>query len=121
MVVRPDQEALLGSTSGGTPATVKVYPRRWLVLAIFSLIFAVNNAQWITFGPVADEIKCYYRTTDFWINSLSMVYMAGYIVVVALAVWSLDRFGLRNVMIGSAMILALGSWLRVIGSGELTV
>ncbi|KAL5476265.1 hypothetical protein EMCRGX_G026188 [Ephydatia muelleri] len=100
----------------GDATVVKAYPRRWLVLSVFSLIFAVNNAQWITFGPVADEIKCYYGTTDFWINSLSIVYMAGYIVLVAFAVWALDRFGLRDVMIGSVMVLAVGSWLRVIGS-----
>ena len=106
-----------GVDGNGASATVKAYPRRWLVLSIFSLIFAVNNAQWITFGPVADEIKCYYGTTDFWINSLAMVYMAGYVVLVAFAVWALDWFGLRNVMIGSAMVLAVGSWLRVIGSG----
>lgn len=106
--MQSDKEPLLGG--------VKAYPRRWVVLSVFSLTFAVNNAQWITFSPVADEIKCYYGTTDFWINSLSMVYMASYIVLVVFAVWALERFGLRNVMIGSTMILALGSWLRVIGS-----
>lgn len=97
---------------------IRAYWWRWVVLAVFVLNLAVNNAIWITFGPIADVIGCYYNISDFWVNSLSMIYMVVYIMLVLPSSWMLNRMGLRTTVILSSFTTALGACLRLTGCGE---
>ena len=99
--------------------SVKTYWWRWPVLLLTCCNIAMLNTNWISFGSISDVSACYYRTSTFWINSLSMSYMLSYVVLIGPAAWCLDKLGLRfTFVIGSASV-ALGSWIRVAGSGEL--
>ena len=97
---------------------IRAYWWRWVVLAVFVLNLAVNNVMWITFGPIADVIGCYYNISDFWVNSLSMIYMVVYIMLVLPSSWMLNRMGLRTTVILSSFTTALGACLRLTGCGE---
>ena len=98
---------------------VRTYWWRWLVLAVFSLNLGMNNLQWISLGPVADVITCYYGLSNFWVNSLSMVYMLVYILLFVLSALSLDRLGLRTTIIIGSCMNALGAAMRLAGTGSL--
>ena len=104
--------------STGPAEKLRTYWWRWLVLAEFVVLLGFNNAQWITFGSVADVMTCYYETSNFWINSLSMIYMATYIVFVIPSALMLSRLGLRTIFITAACANAAGACLRWAGSGK---
>ena len=111
---RGDSE-IAGSTMDGK---MKVYWWRWAVLFVFVADLSVNNGIWITFGPIADAMRCYYSLSDFWINSVSMVYMVTYLLFIVPSVWVMARFGLRTTLVIAACFNALGACLRVAGVGE---
>ena len=99
-------------------AIIRTYWWRWVVLAVFVLNLGLNNFMWITFGPIADVVRCYYSVSDFWVNSLSMTYMVTYIALVFPCSWLLDKVGLRTTTILGSFATVLGACLRLAGSGE---
>lgn len=104
--------------TGDTTDKIKVYKWRWVVLAVFIANMTVNNAIWIASGPIADVMKCYYNVTNFWVNSLSMVYMLTYILFVAPSAWLVGRVGLRTTAVLASCGSAAGACLKLAGVGE---
>ena len=97
---------------------IRVYRRRWVVLVIIVADLTVNYGIWIAFAPIADAMKCYYGISDFWVNSVSMVYMLTYILFVVPSLWLLERVGLRTTSVIAACFNAVGACLKVAGVGE---
>jgi cyanate permease len=73
----------------------KVYRRRWLMLAVYMLMVAVNQLLWITFAPITGEATKYYGVSDLKIGILSMCFMIAYIFVSIPASWIIDKYGIR--------------------------
>lgn len=65
--------------------------RRWIMLAIFSIVTLSNAAAWITFAPIADVTQEHFGVSAFAVNSLSLVYMLAYMPFVFVASWLLDK------------------------------
>ena len=105
-------------TDGKERDEIKVYKWRWVVLAVIVTDLCVNNAMWITLSPISNVAKCYYATSDFWINSVSMVYMLTYILFIVPSAWLLNSAGLRTTAVIAACLNAAGACLRVAGTGE---
>jgi MFS family permease len=81
----------------------KVYGIRWMMLAVYMVMVAVNQLLWITFAPITGEATKYYGVSDLRIGILSMCFMIVYIVVSIPASWVIDKFGIRiGVGIGAA-------------------
>jgi cyanate permease len=72
-----------------------VYRRRWLMLAVYMLMVAVNQLLWITFAPITGDATKFYGVSDLQIGILSMCFMIVYIVVSIPASWIIDKFGIR--------------------------
>ena len=96
---------------------IRTYPWRWVVLAIFFLNLGINNSVWITIAPVADVMRCYYGISNTWVNTTTTVYMATYVLFFLPCAWILDRYGLRVTMILASLTNALGTAVRVAGTG----
>ena len=64
-----------------TEANIKIYPYRWVVLAVFMLVVSVNQLMWITFAPVTGTAASFYHVSDLSIGLLSMVFMVVYVLV----------------------------------------
>jgi cyanate permease len=73
----------------------KVYKTRWVMLAVYMCMVAVNQLLWITFAPITGDATKYYGVSDLRIGVLSMCFMIVYIVVSIPASWIIDRFGIR--------------------------
>ena len=97
---------------------IKVYPWRWVVLAIFTLNNAVTNYLWIMSSVVADVMLCYYSISETMLNLLSTSYMMVYIVMVIPAVWLINNHGLKTPTVIASGMMTLGAALRVAGSGN---
>lgn len=93
---------------------IKLYPRRWIILFIFSLISMMNEVIWISLASVSNVVKDYYRITFHQVNWLAMIFSAVYITVVG-AVFILNKFGLKVTIIAGALCNAIGAGFRLIG------
>ncbi|SMC16599.1 MFS transporter, FLVCR family, feline leukemia virus subgroup C receptor-related protein [Clostridium acidisoli DSM 12555] len=80
------------------------YKYRWVILAVFSIINAVIQMQWLTFASVAIIAQKVYKVSSFQIDSLSMIFMLVFIVACIPASYIIDRFGIR-IGIGIGAIL----------------
>jgi MFS family permease len=73
----------------------RVYGSRWMMLAVYMFMVAVNQLLWITFAPITGDATRYYGVSDLRIGVLSMCFMIVYIVVSIPASWIIDKFGIR--------------------------
>jgi len=78
-----------------TQSTFKLYRYRWIMLAVFMVIAAVNQLLWITFAPITSDATQYYGVSDLYIGILSMCFMIVYILVSIPASWVIDKYGIR--------------------------
>ena len=92
--------------------------RRWAVLAAFFLANLSNAALWTTFAPIASLAETYYGVSDTAINAFAVSYLAAYIPgsILALAVYSFRKDGLRIGIILATVMTCLGAFLRYLGS-----
>ena len=96
-------------------------PRRWLVLAVYSLVSLVLQLQWLTFAPVAREAAAAYGVTSLDVDLLSIVFMFVFVVACIPASYVLDRFGLRvGVGLGALLMGAFGLFKGAFG-GDYTM
>ena len=95
------------------PETVKqVYGYRWVVLAVFSLITAVIQIQWLTFAAIAREARLYYGVSPLAIDSLSLIFMLIFLLVCIPASWVVDTRGLRAGLGTGAVLTAIFSLMK---------
>jgi len=93
-------------------AEIKVYGYRWLVLAAFMLITAMNQAAWITFAPITSAAAEFYQASDLMIGLLSMIFMVIYVLIAIPAAWMIDTLGFRLAVSIGAVLTAAGALLR---------
>ncbi len=107
--------------SPGSPllekATYTLYKRRWLILAVYSLISMANEVIWISLSSINNIVKVYYGVSSLAVNWLSMIYLAMFICV-AFTSYILDNYGLRFTIIIGAALNGIRSCLRCIGSSR---
>ncbi len=73
----------------------KVYGYRWVMLAIFMVMVAVNQLLWITFAPITVDAAIFFKVSDLMIGMLSMSFMIVYMVVSIPASWVIDTYGIK--------------------------
>jgi len=100
-----------------TEANIKIYPYRWVVLAVFMLVVSVNQLMWITFAPVTGTAASFYHVSDLSIGLLSMVFMVVYVLVSIPASAIIDIYGIRiAVGIGAVLTGVFGLMRGIMGS-----
>jgi MFS family permease len=77
---------------------------RWIVLAVYALITAVIEIQWLTFAPIAREARTFYNASALQIDFLSLLFMAVFVIVAIPASFIIDTYGIR-VGIGIGAVL----------------
>ncbi len=83
---------------------IKIYGYRWIVLAVFSIINAVIQMQWLTFAPVAREARQFYQVSALQIDLLSMIFMGVFLIACIPASFIIDKYGIRiGVGIGAVL------------------
>ena len=96
----------------------KLYHRRWLVLAVFSLTSMMNEEIWISLSSITSIVQKYYQVNPLWINWLALIYFLFMMLLLVPSSYFLTKVGLRCTMITGGVLNALGSCLRLIGSGR---
>ena len=63
------------------PIQLKIYPQRWLMLAIFSLTTFLSSTVFMELSPVVAVVSPYYRISSVDIQWLSNMFLVVFILV----------------------------------------
>jgi FLVCR family feline leukemia virus subgroup C receptor-related protein len=114
------RQVLKSPNVGADDTEPRVYKRRWLILALFSIYSLTNAYQWIHLSIIVNVIQKYYNESlpedkyqrENTVDWLSMIYMLGYVPLIFPATWLLDRRGLRIVAILGSSLNAVSAWIK---------
>ncbi|KAJ4462033.1 putative MFS-type transporter [Paratrimastix pyriformis] len=94
----------------------KLYKRRWLILALYSILSIWIQIIWIAFSPVAELTASYYQVPFFYVDALSSSWMLCFVLFSLAALQVFDRLGPRWGMIIGSTCLVAGCGIRWCGS-----
>ncbi|MGZ5454340.1 MAG: MFS transporter [Candidatus Aminicenantales bacterium] len=100
---------------------IKVYPARWLVLAVFGIMGSLTQVLWLTFAPITGPAAAFYGKSDFMIGLLSMVFMIVYIILAIPAAWAIDTWGFKAAAGLGAVLSAVFALLRGLFATNYTI
>jgi sugar phosphate permease len=87
----------------------KIYPYRWVVLAVFMFVNITIQMLWITYAPITGPAAKFYGVSDLQIGLLSMSFMIAFIPLSIPVSWVIDTYGFRlAVSIGAVMMGVFG-------------
>ena len=92
-----------------------LYKRRWIVLAVFSIVSMTNEVIWISLSSITSIVQVYYNVSYIAVNWLSMIYMLFYVFVVPTS-YILNKYGLKMTIVIGTALNAWGSCFRCIGA-----
>ena len=98
---------------------VKLYPYRWVVLAVFMLINVMVQVLWICYAPIATLAAAAYGVKREDIDLLANMFMLIYIVVAFPAAWAIDTYGFKKAVGFGALLMGAFGLLRALVSHEL--
>ena len=101
--------------------TVKAYPARWLVLAVFVVMASMTQVLWLSFAPITGPAAAFYGRSDLMIGLLSMVFMIVYIVAAIPAAWAIDTWGFKAAAGLGAVLSAVFALLRGFFAADYTI
>lgn len=89
--------------------TFRLYPYRWVVLAVFMFINLTIQVLWISYAPITGVAAAFYNVSDLKIGLLAMVYMIAFIPLSIPVSWAIDTWGFRmTVSIGAILMGVFG-------------
>ena len=82
-------------------------------MGIFTIENLLAACAWITFAPIDDEVQKYYGgITSQQVNWLSLIFMALYGPGTYLCAFFIRKYGFRETVVVSALIMGIGGLLR---------
>jgi len=90
----------------------EVYSSRWLMILLFCLACGFNQVTWIAFSPIAATAGEYFNVSDWFINWLSLIFMAAYIPMTLPATYLIERLGCRPAVVMGSVLTAVGATVR---------
>jgi MFS family permease len=82
----------------------RVYPYRWVVLAVVMFVNLAIQVLWISYAPVSSTAQAYYGVSDLAIAVLPMTFMLVFIPMSLPVAWIIDTYGFRRA-VGAGVIL----------------
>ena len=93
---------------------VKLYPYRWVVLAVFMLINVMVQVLWIGYAPIATLAAAAYGVKREDIDFLANMFMLIYILVSFPAAWAIDTYGFKKAVGFGALMMGVFGLLRAL-------
>jgi len=90
----------------------RLYPYRWVVLAVFMFANLMVQALWISYSPVTGDAAKFFGVSDLKIGMLSMVFMLTFLPVSIPASWAIDTLGFRKAVGFGATMVGVFALLR---------
>ena len=93
---------------------IKLYPYRWVVLAVFMLINVMVQVLWICYAPIATQAAAAYGVKSEDIDLLANLFMIIYLVVSIPASWAIDTYGFKKAVGFGAVLMGAFGLLRAL-------
>uniref|UniRef100_A0A915PWX1 Major facilitator superfamily (MFS) profile domain-containing protein n=1 Tax=Setaria digitata TaxID=48799 RepID=A0A915PWX1_9BILA len=110
---------LIGIVSEADPAenriSYRVYPQRWVVLAVVALLNNSNTMSWIAFASISNYVDAFYGMNKA-ANWFSLVFIICTIPIGLFAIWMSSSFGLKFAILIAAWTNGIGGTIRFISS-----
>jgi len=97
-----------------TPVETDTYWYRWYILALFSIVAAMGNIGWNTWGPIETTAKAVFGWNTATISLLSDWGTIAFIICLFPSSYILDTYGLRKAVLILCVCLVIGTGLRCI-------
>lgn len=91
---------------------VRLYPYRWVVLAVFMLVNLMVQLLWASYSPVTGQAAAFFHVSDLQIGLLAMSFMIAFIPLSLPASWAIDTFGFRKAVGLGAVLMGVFALLR---------
>ena len=85
----------------------RVYPYRWVVLAVVMFVNLTIQVLWISYAPVSSTAQAYYGVSDLAIAVLPMTFMLVFIPLSLPAAWVIDTYGFRRAMSVGVILMSV--------------
>lgn len=95
-----------------TEKKFRLYPYRWVVLAVFMFINLTIQMLWITYSPITGQAASFYGVTDGQVGLLAMVFMIAFLPLSIPVSWAIDTWGFRLTVSIGAILMAVFGILR---------
>jgi len=95
--------------------TYRKHASRWGTLTLFALSSGTNAVLWLSFSPIVSHVQLRFDVSNLAANMLSLVFLILYAPGTVLAVFLMERFGLRVCLATGAVLNAVSAWLRYAG------
>lgn len=102
-------------------STYRVYPYRWVVLAVFMFINLTIQILWISYASITGPAAQYYGVSDLQIGLFAMIFMIAFIPLSIPVSWAIDRFGFRAAVGFGALVMGVFSLLRGLAGSDYTL
>mgnify|MGYP000864022337 CR=1 FL=1 len=99
----------------------RVYPYRWVVLAVFMLINVAIQVLWISYAPITGLAAAFYGVTDLQIGLLAMTFMLAFIPLSIPVSWAIDTFGFKVTVSIGAVLMGVFGVLRGLAGADYTL
>lgn len=95
-----------------TETQYKLYPYRWMVLAVFMFVNLTIQILWISYAPITREVAIFYGVSDLQIGMLSMTFMIAFIPLSIPVSWVIDTYGFRVAVSIGAVLMGIFGIMR---------
>jgi MFS family permease len=99
----------------------RLYPYRWVALAVFMFVNLMVQLLWISYSPVTGEAATYYHVTDLQIGFLAMTFMIVFIPLSIPVSWAIDTFGFRKAVGLGSLLMGIFALLRGLAGANYTL
>jgi MFS family permease len=99
----------------------RLYPYRWVVLAVFMFVNMMVQLLWISYSPVTGDAASYFHVSDLKIGMLAMVFMLAFLPISIPASWAIDTLGFRKAVGFGAIMMGVFSLLRGLAGANYTL
>ena len=104
-----------------TDQAIKIYPYRWVVLALFMFVNLMVQVLWICYAPVASIAAGFYNVKKDDIDLLANIFLIVYLPVAFPAAWAIDKFGIHKGVGFGAILMAVFAMLRALFPADYTM
>jgi MFS family permease len=102
-------------------AKFRVYPYRWVVLAVFMFLNLTIQMLWIAYAPITGPAARFYHVGDLEIGLLAMVFMLAFIPLSIPVAWAIDTFGFHKAVSVGAVLMGVLGILRGLAGADYTL
>ena len=99
----------------------RLYPYRWVVLAVFMFVNLMVQLLWISYSPVTGEAAQFYHVSDLQIGFLAMTFMIVFIPLSIPVSWAIDTFGFRKAVGLGSLLMGVFALLRGLAGANYTL